>query len=114
MSALRVDVLSGIVDDTSVPFVLMLDCYRAELVVTVEADGWSINGAVLPLQLFPDLSAGLLLPIVLEFGGMMRDGRPVNLNQNLTFTNVVNPTRPLYYMLTRTYLDHDLRDPQKP
>jgi len=114
MSALRVDIVSGTLGDTSVPFTLMLDCYKAELVIVAGGPDWSINGVVIPQQLFADLTgANSLLPLTFEFGGMMRDGRPVNLNQNLTFTNVVAPGRLLHYMLTRTYLDADLNDPQK-
>lgn len=111
MSALRVEIQSG--QFLASPFPLILDCWKAELLLTRDpaVTNFAVNGVEISGAFFPSTGGGGDLSMVLEFGGMMRDGKPVNLNQNLTFTGTFS--RPAFYFLTKTYFDPSLRDPMK-
>lgn len=50
----------------------------------------------------------------LTFGGMMRAGRPVNLNQQLSIEIAAGAGGIVNYVLTRTYWDPKLVDPMTP
>jgi len=77
---------------------------------------FSINGTPFYALLMPQPNGVDPLPVKFKFGGMMINGRPVNINQPLNFQ--IPPAffalgARVSYVLTKTYLDDHLADPMR-
>ena len=101
----------------------MLDCWKAEFWILPDATviatgGASLNSVNLPFELFPDTSGGgNFLPLKMTFGGMMRNGLPVQLNTALLIqldATLIGLQAEVFYLLSRTYWDPSLTDPMTP
>jgi hypothetical protein len=112
MGAIRIVVQSLPVRSAAfAPFSVVLDCWRATLRINCEDAAWNLDGW--------DVSRAFTFdPTLLQsngqffsLGGLVIDGKPVNMNRTLNFT----PTalgRLLFGVVILEYWDRNLPDPQ--
>lgn len=113
MAALRVEITTGIVTSEDGVIRLLLDCWKAEFTFSYFViSEWTINGQPIPALMTPEGPFNEFAPFTMRFGGLDLNGKPVNLNTELILNNPVSPSRPIQYVLTRTYYDPVLNDPQ--
>ena len=113
MGALRIEIVT-LGTNLGVPgFDLFLDCWKASLYVSLDSTTDVYLNGMDAGDMFGNGSNQSSIKAPVVFGGLVMDGKPVNMNATLRFTGRNASITTLIGFLVKEYYDPSLPDPLK-